>query len=338
MNTLNHLKLAFEHKGSQTESFRQWESDRDYCKRIPWEWILGTLDNTNCPAHRSNGGRSVHICSDGLHVSCRDDDCPLKRADQIEYWYWLHYPKLENRKAAARDLRQSFSGSPIPLPLAPTNGINQGLILDPHKERWRRLQRIKVDSRMVDSAYDNLNSPIGGRCCTYMGDGRGNFVRVMFLERELDLCLGQQKNHPRIDSVRAWTKRLDINYMNFICPNYLKAGSSQKRRQDLVEGRNYLIVEGDKLPPPTQLACWFELARLTGWKLVCVVFSGNKSYHAWFVAARKSEQECFEFYSIARKLGASMDGWNPEQYTRLPGGTNQDTNEKQRLIYWGGTK
>jgi hypothetical protein len=96
--------------------------------------------------------------------------------------------------------------------------------------------------------------------------------------------------------------------------------------------RNFL-VEFDHMPLEDQLSYVksLELPYST------VTFSGNKSYH--FIISLEEpldnkEQYTFVIEWIYNILGNNVDkqNKNPSRFTRMPGGTNQKTNQPQELI------
>jgi hypothetical protein len=68
--------------------------------------------------------------------------------------------------------------------------------------------------------------------------------------------------------------------------------------------------------------------------LVCVVFSGNKSLHAFFNVEGYPERDVIRFFHYAVKLGADPRMWTRSQFTRLPDGWNYDKSARQVVHYF----
>jgi hypothetical protein len=94
------------------KAFDQWKADLAWIKQNLYVSDfyhyenLSTDENIDCPAHASNGGRSLYIMHDDKHVMCSASDCPLNRpSDLIDfaYWYWLRQSgEKHSRKEVAR--------------------------------------------------------------------------------------------------------------------------------------------------------------------------------------------------------------------------------------------
>jgi hypothetical protein len=360
MSTYDSLNLAFKASKCQVQSSNDFSFVR---KHVPMKALfkflgLSIKHNEECFAHASSGGRSLFITSDNQHVKCCADDCPFNRGSDVTDVYYYFNDKKWSLPECAKRLKQLFLDGKIEtheylLLSSGSNGNNSsnyqwkpktlGAILtkkaDLVLERHKVLHAIQPDKRMIEAACKRFGDrrPMKSLMSSY------KFASLVFPQwptEEAFVCMTvgtAQKFKTEIHSPKQWLDRLPLlGTMNFLCPNLFKLGTTSKKRENLVsKRRQWLIVEGDKLPLDTQLACWFELERLSGYQMRFIVFSGKRSYHSWFDWRDRTEKEAFELYRLARKLGASTDCWKPEQYTRLVGG-KEGTRERQRLIYWNG--
>lgn len=74
--------------------------------------------------------------------------------------------------------------------------------------------------------------------------------------------------------------------------------------------------------------------------LVLVVFSGNKSLHAWFYCDGESEDvesALHNFMRYAAMLGADTATYTRSQFVRMPGAVRLET-KKQQTIHYLNTK
>jgi hypothetical protein len=86
--------------------------------------------------------------------------------------------------------------------------------------------------------------------------------------------------------------------------------------------RRFLVVEQDRGTLDEQAAVLMSLGNQA--QLQAVVFSGNKSLHAWFLCRGVPENDLRKFMSKAIRLGADPATWVQSQLVRLPGGTREN--------------
>ncbi len=66
--------------------------------------------------------------------------------------------------------------------------------------------------------------------------------------------------------------------------------------------------------------------------LVCVTYSGGKSFHGWYYTLDQSETELRHFMDYAVQLGADRATWTRSQFVRLPDGLRE--NGKRQFCYF----
>ena len=112
---------------------------------------------------------------------------------------------------------------------------------------------------------------------------------------------------------------------SFVVPNVARAlegktadGRRSKRCNQMFPDRTYAVCEfDDGAPLSEQAGRALYLARIL--PLVVVCHSGNKSLHAWFLAAGEREEDVLSFYDVAISLGADQVGRTKCQMMRTPG-------------------
>ena len=110
-----------------------------------------------------------------------------------------------------------------------------------------------------------------------------------------------------------------------------KNGKLSDRCLDNVGPRHYLVTEFDGGSLDEQAAIIEHLHHLA--PLTMVVFSGNKSLHAWWRCKDECEDDIQRFFRYAVNLGADPVTWSPVQMCRLPEGT-RDGKIAQSVYYF----
>ncbi len=122
----------------------------------------------------------------------------------------------------------------------------------------------------------------------------------------------------------------------YICPNPLK-GLDRGRCLDNILSRKFVVFESDH---PNIAGNWDIQAGLIDrlakdMPLRMIVWSGNKSLHAWFQVEGKEERKVYKFLNLATMLGADSASLRPSQLVRMPWGKRTDNNKVQKVIYYG---
>lgn len=143
------------------------------------------------------------------------------------------------------------------------------------------------------------------------------------LKRTLDLGATYAVGRS-VEALEPWIpnqQEVDAEW-TFICPNPLADGQGGRCREN-ISRRDYWVVEFDDAALEWQLGAHALLGTYQPCKLL--VFSGNKSYHGWYTGPASQE-----FQHLALSLGADPTVLNrPEQWVRIPGGTNGKTSKPQ---------
>ena len=162
------------------------------------------------------------------------------------------------------------------------------------------------------------------------------FLKTMFATDDV-VWIGQHHEtgmplHVRNFRTReAWTderQRQPVSASNYICASTFKPGTFS-RSLDYVARLPFLVTESDNLNIDDQCA-------LIKWQcqimtLRAIVYSGGKSYHAWF--DRPTDDVLAELRSIMLELELDMNASRDVQAVRMPGVSRADTGNLQQLYY-----
>jgi hypothetical protein len=162
------------------------------------------------------------------------------------------------------------------------------------------------------------------------------FLRQMFAPTDL-LCIGATAFAMDTRSLQEWDGML--RPMQFLVPSPMISETGPRKQdgqpsfhaESNTGPRKFLITEFDGASKPAQMARIRSLEARGPLFLAAVVDSGGKSLHAFWRASR-AENENFEFFSFACRLGADPRLWLRSQFARLPGGTRAGT--RQEILLW----
>ena len=125
--------------------------------------------------------------------------------------------------------------------------------------------------------------------------------------------------------------------MQFIVPSPMSAvtgltkdGRESKHALDNTGPRRFLVCEFDTGTIDQHAALLIHLAEFA--PLVCVVHSGRKSLHGWFLVQDQPEDKVLRFFRYAVKLGADPATWTRSQFVRMPDGT-RDNGSRQTVYF-----
>lgn len=156
---------------------------------------------------------------------------------------------------------------------------------------------------------------------------------------------------------RCCTKPLsrftEVSNYQFIVPSPMRdrwavaksTGRKSPRALNNVGPRRWVVVECDFSKEDEETAgrsskdlCLSVLSELSRYRpLACVVDSGGKSLHGWFVVY--DDERLWDTDSLKRflrysaSLGGDRKTWTKNQLVRLPGGT-RDTGATQKILLW----
>lgn len=114
----------------------------------------------------------------------------------------------------------------------------------------------------------------------------------------------------------------------FISPWVWRKGATSKAKENAI-GRRALVLESDSLGEGVfPVFKWLRQAM----KLKAIVYTGGKSFHAWFEPPPPEFREELKAIAPALQLDAAMFR---NATTRLPGAVRPDTGRNQDLIFLG---
>lgn len=138
-------------------------------------------------------------------------------------------------------------------------------------------------------------------------------------------------NAQSVDSL-GWEMLHDMQY---ICPNPLKKPDAGRILMNIKE-RRYVVFESDI---DILAGNWDGQAGVIEklksiLRLSMIVWSGNKSLHAWFDCRGHAESQIHRFENMAVRLGADPQSLRMTQLVRFPWGL-RDNGKIQKVIYYG---
>jgi len=149
------------------------------------------------------------------------------------------------------------------------------------------------------------------------------------------LCCGASQSAFDTKPREGW--RGELAGLQLIVPSPMSAvegmtkdGKPSKHSLANTGPRRFLVTELDYGTLDEQAAIIIHLAQFP--PLICVVFSGSKSLHGWFLVAGQSEDRVRRFFSYAVALGADPATWTRSQFVRVPDGTRE--NGKRQTVYF----
>ena len=130
----------------------------------------------------------------------------------------------------------------------------------------------------------------------------------------------------------GWDELHDLQY---ICPNPLKKIEDGRVLMNIKE-RRYVVFESDI---DILAGNWDGQAGVIEklksiLRLSMIVWSGNKSLHAWFDCRGHAESQIHRFENMAVRLGADPQSLRMTQLVRFPWGL-RDNGKVQKVIYYG---
>jgi hypothetical protein len=149
------------------------------------------------------------------------------------------------------------------------------------------------------------------------------------------LCCAKSKSEFDTRPRQDWRGKL--TQMQLIVPSpmsaatgFTKDGKKSKHTMANTGPRRFLVVEFDSGTTDEHAALLMHLAKYA--PLVCVIHSGGKSLHGWFLAAGRPDAKVEKFFRYAVSLGADPATWTPCQFVRMPDGTRD--NGKPQTVYF----
>jgi hypothetical protein len=157
-----------------------------------------------------------------------------------------------------------------------------------------------------------------------------DWLDFFYLDTDL-LCIGEYRYETGVKSRAEW--RGGVNRAVYIVPNVFHDKSSGRCKTNVRMPRKYLLTEMDISPIyivwrmilqkyrishiDVQAGIICHLRSLASHKLASVVWSGNKSMHAyWYPHVDQAINR--SFMENAVRLGADHTGWTESQFARIP--------------------
>ena len=138
---------------------------------------------------------------------------------------------------------------------------------------------------------------------------------------------GNKSHAKHFRPVRDWLKCPECPGP-FVVPSSFKPGSIS-RSKDSVACRRFYVVESDTLAKPEQCAVIGYAMQFS--RLRAIVFSGNRSFHAWLEIPAPDVFAKLEL--ILPGLGTDPAGFKPAQPFRMPGVKREDRESWTDLVY-----
>jgi hypothetical protein len=156
----------------------------------------------------------------------------------------------------------------------------------------------------------------------------------LFGENDL-LCCGRTQADFETRSRFAW--RGELGQLQFLVPSPMSAmaGLTKDGRESAhalsnTGPRRFLVTEFDSGTADEQAALLIHLAGYA--PLVCVVHSGGKSLHGWFLVAGQPDDKVLRFFKYALSLGADPATWCRSQFVRIPDGIRE--NGRRQTVFF----
>ena len=141
------------------------------------------------------------------------------------------------------------------------------------------------------------------------------------------LCCGKFNYEFDTRPREAW--RGELSALQLIVPSPMSAvegvtkeGKPSRHTLSNTNPRRFMICEFDTGTPDDQASLLLHLREYA--PLVCVVHSGKKSLHGWFLVEGLPEDKVEKFFRYAVNLGADKATWTRSQFVRMPDGTRDD--------------
>jgi len=165
-------------------------------------------------------------------------------------------------------------------------------------------------------------------------------LSTLFPDPEGLLCIGRNTREFRTATL---AEHGELRHCEHVTPAYMTAreGLTKDNPPRLSEHaesntgpRRFIVCDFDKPPREEQPSIIYQLSTFPVHKLALVVFSGNRSFHAWFPVS-PSANENRVFWRLAIMLGADpFLEKNRSSFVRLPLGTRGSNGREQSVLYF----
>ena len=233
---------------------------------------------------------------------------------------------------------------PHEIPDAIRDGYNKVFNLDesPRVEKTERYHKGEAEDahEQQDCLEDDLRnmSPMPPPASTMEA------LKELFEPDEL-LNLGSSKTRTFTAELSEWSNCSVLTSMPYMVPNPMTARRgmtksgvpNRPRTQSNTGPRKWVIVEFDKPPIEWQPSLIMELTDISGQLPTLVLWSGNKSLHAWWAIRDADPESVHSFEMEAVRLGADpvFCGENSRhQLVRTPMAIREDNKKVQEVLFW----
>ena len=149
------------------------------------------------------------------------------------------------------------------------------------------------------------------------------------------LCCGKSNSDFETKAREEW--RGQLSALQLIVPSPMSAltGLTQEGKKSAhtlnnTGPRRFLVCEFDTGTPDDHAAILMHLGTFA--PLVCVLHSGGKSLHGWFLVANQPDDKVTRFFRYAVSLGADHAAWTRSQFMRMADGT-RDNGQRQTVYF-----
>jgi len=200
------------------------------------------------------------------------------------------------------------------------------------QRHYEKPQVLKVNRPLIaEFARKGDVSKLRGRS-TQIPEDLTAILRDLYGEEDL-LHLSPTIYEDKVKSRDEWSPD-EVGNAQFICPAKLRSREGG-RVQNNVLARSYVVFETDEFENDFDAQAGLIERLAKELPLRMVVWSGNKSLHAWFDATTPLKDKVQKFYDLAVQLGGDKAVLRPAQLVRAPWGRNEKNNNVQKVLYYG---
>ncbi|MFN6017381.1 MAG: hypothetical protein ACK49N_07370 [Verrucomicrobiota bacterium] len=200
-----------------------------------------------------------------------------------------------------------------------------------------------VYSRNVAKKYQTTIDDLKKNSPMSIPSSENDALKCLFLKNEL-VCLGKNTNRAKTLPLDVWIEHnIDTKGYQYVVPNPMtskmgvtKDGKMSSRAFSNTGKRRRIVCDFDKPDGKIQPSLIVHLSIFCGEDPELVLFSGNKSLHAWWRIDDWPVQDIETFEEEAAKVGADsavLGEARKNQFFRLPGGLRNNGN-LQEIYYW----
>ena len=156
-------------------------------------------------------------------------------------------------------------------------------------------------------------------------------LKLLYADQDL-LHLSPDIFHDNIMECREWINS-DLAKMQYLCPCKFK-GKEKGRLAENVAERSFIVFETDERPNDWDGQAGLIERLAQELPLRMVLWSGNKSLHAWFDSYGAAKDRIEQFHKMVVTLGGDRAVLRAAQMVRFPFGRNSKTGKKQEVVYF----